>query len=182
MASVLTSAGVVFGGDSTTITSKYYIFDQNTQQTFYQASAPTGWVQITTSAYDGSALRLRNSVGSSTGGTQFFTNVFSSVAISGNSTANFSAQLQDYTLTTQQIPSHSHAISYSGPGAGYYRNNPGVFKALPGPAGRSGYNTGSTGGGSAHSHTVTANDVSGPYSGSWNLEVKYVDVITCRFL
>lgn len=176
MASSLTSAGVTFGGDSTSITSKYYIINQNTEQVFYQSSAPTGWVRLFTSAFDGSAIRVRNSNGSGSGGSDFFTNVLNSKSISGNTNANFSGSLQNYTLTTQQIPAHAHGISYYGPGLTYT----GSYAKGLNPSGSLAA-TGDTGGGGSHSHGITVNSISGPYSGSWNLSVKYIDVIACKF-
>lgn len=176
MASSLTSAGVTFGGDSTSITSKYYIINQNTEQVFYQSSAPTGWVQLLTSAFDSSAIRVRNSNGSGFGGGQYFTNALSTKFIQGNTNANFSGSLQNHTLTTQQIPAHAHGISYYGPG---YTTTGQYAKGLN-PSGSLG-GTGNTGGGGSHSHGITVNSISGPYSGRWNLAIKYIDVIACKF-
>ena len=105
---------------------------------FVQTSAPTGWTKSTT--HDNKALRVvSGSV--TTGGTQNFTAV-----LNGSVGAT--------TLTTAQIPSHTHTIPSNTAGsqigfAGTNRNP-------------TGFNTGAAGGGGSHTHSM---------------DVAYVDVI-----
>ena len=64
-------------------------------------------------------------------------------------TGNISGSTGATTLTTQQIPSHLHtAASAGGPASG---SNP------PGGVGAGAMNSGSTGGGQSHDHTLSAN-------------------------
>ena len=136
-------------------------FPSGTVMLFAQTAAPTGWTKNTTTGND-SALRLvTGSV--STGGSVAFSTVFVS-----NRAVNISSvtgSIGNTTLTTPQIPSHTHsaANSNSGSGATVYEN-PGV--AAP-------QTTGATGGGGSHNHPLS---VTGG-SGDVNLAVNYVDVI-----
>ena len=112
---------------------------------FGQTAAPTGWTKDT--SIDNTALRVvSGTVGS--GGNDGFTTTFGT----GKSTAG-------HTLTTAQMPSHSHLY--------YFRNGSG---STPGPG--FGYqnlnnsrSTSNEGGGQAHSHNLA------------NFDLKYVDVI-----
>ena len=67
-------------------------------------------------------------------------------------TGNISGSTGSTTLTTNQIPSHTHTVS-GGAGEG----------GAPGSGGMSAFNTGATGGGQSHDHTLSAN-----FSGSAN--------------
>ena len=130
-------------------------FPSGTTMLFVQSSAPTGWTKQTN--YDNRALRIVNgSSGGSGAGSNGFTNVLSSnVNTSGGSVSS-------HTLSTSQIPSHSHSVPRgdvnwgSGSGNSLWGNN----------ANRQ---TGSTGGGGSHSHSFTNPQV--------NLNIAYVDVI-----
>jgi hypothetical protein len=113
-------------------------FDPGTVMLFVQTAAPTGWTKSTT--HDNKALRVvSGSV--TTGGTQNFTAV-----LNGNVGAT--------TLTTAQIPSHTHTIpsNTSGTQVGFAGSN-------RNPTGKS---TGAAGGGGSHTHSM---------------DVAYVDVI-----
>lgn len=122
-----------------------------TAMMFVQTSAPTGWTKSTT--HDNKALRVVSGAASS-GGTVAFTTAF----------ASQTTTIGDTTLTTAQIPSHTHAVSYNattmttgGPTV--------VLTAIPGTSGSGASNA--AGGGGSHTHTSTA----------INLAVSYVDVI-----
>ena len=121
-----------------------------TAMLFVQTSAPTGWTKSTT--HDNKALRVVSGSASS-GGSVSFTSAFTS------QTATIGAT----TLTTAQIPSHTHDIVYT-TGA-FVGGSVSVVQTLgSGPATST---TGSTGGGGSHTHTSSA----------INLAVQYVDVI-----
>jgi hypothetical protein len=122
-----------------------------TAMMFVQTSAPTGWTKSTT--HDNKALRVVSGAAAS-GGTVAFTTAFASQTTTIGGT----------TLTTAQIPSHTHDVSYNattmttgGPTV--------VLTAIPGTSSSGASNA--TGGGGSHTHTSTA----------INLAVSYVDVI-----
>jgi len=123
-------------------------FDSGTKMVFNQTSAPTGWTKITSN--NDAALRVvSGSVG--TGGS------------AGFSSPAHGLSAGSHTLTTSQMPSHTHSYangnnSFAGNYAGWGGNS---------SQGGNDQTTGSTGGGSSHSHSL---------SGSITTP-KYVDVI-----
>jgi len=136
-------------------------FPAATRITFNQTAAPTGWTKSTSD--DNKALRVvTGTVG--TGGTTGFTTVFANQTPT-ITTSGLSAGAT--TLTTAQMPSHTHTVA----------------RALVDGASRSEYggcdrayatiNTGSTGGGGSHTHTVSGTATSSAIT----LNVQYVDVI-----
>jgi hypothetical protein len=129
---------------------------------FYQASAPTGFTQVTTQ--NNKALRVVSGTGGGTGGTTAFTTVFAnqtvttSVSISGTTGAT--------TLSTAQMPSHTHNLN-SGEGGTYglfAGVSAGIFTA-----------TSSTGGDGSHTHSFSGSG-SGT-SSAVTLNVQYIDII-----
>jgi hypothetical protein len=131
-------------------------FDVGTKMLFQQTSAPTGWTKDTT--HNDKALRVVTGTAGSAG-TSAFTTVFSNSI----STAGF-------TLTTSEIPAHSHTINTGGAGAlltesgGWsWLTNPGSGSGN-GPIGNGGATISNTGSGNPHSHGL-------------DLRVQYVDVI-----
>jgi hypothetical protein len=175
--SILNVSGIQFS-DSTSLFSKYGIIPQNSVAVFYQAAAPTGWTKIT--SHNDKALRVVSGTGGGFGfggtsgaGGISFTTAFPSLTRSISGTVTASGTVGDTTLTTQQIPSHSHAAGSSVT----------VSPGSPGIAGRlvntSAPNTGNTGGGQAHSHPFTGS--SAPFTSSLDLRVQYIDVIICSF-
>ena len=122
---------------------------------FFQASAPTGFTQVTTQ--NNKALRVVSGTGGGTGGSSSFTSIFGSSA-----TLDLSGSVGDTTLSTAQIPSHQH----SGGGSNTPSSNSGdnASTAIPG-------NTGSTGGSGSHTHSLTTASV------SVDMDLEYVDII-----
>jgi hypothetical protein len=107
-------------------------FPAGTRMSFQQTSAPTGWTKDTTAAINDSMLRLvTGSV--TTGGTTGFS-TWSAVTATGAT-----------TLNTTQIPSHLHSGGFGG---GNLANTD--YTSAGGGA-----NTGSTGGGGSHTHSLT---------------------------
>jgi hypothetical protein len=137
---------------------------------FAQTAAPTGFTKLTDQ--DNAALRVVSGA-ASTGGSVNFSTAFASQTPSG--TVSVSGSAGNTTLSTPQIPAHSHVliVAPGGPGYGTKRaskvyNNGGAINA-PGQINNEG-------GGGAHSHPLTIS--SATFSGSAiNLAVKYVDVI-----
>lgn len=169
------ASGIDFS-DGTELNSKYDIIPQNSVMVFYETSAPGGWTKVT--SHDNKALRVVSGTGGGFGsggtagpGGSPFTNVMTTRPFSGTFTAT--GTIGATTLTTQQIPSHSHNAGSSvtvSPGS------PGVQgRRVNGQAPA----TSSTGGGQSHTHPFAGNPA--PYSGSLDLRVQYIDVILCQF-
>jgi hypothetical protein len=133
-------------------------FPTGTVMLFAQTSAPTGWTKNTTTGND-SALRLvTGSV--STGGSVAFSTVF--VSNRAVNITSVSGSIGNTTLTTPQIPSHTHSIPFSGPsGAGVTSGSSGSIQS------------GATGGGGSHTHPLSVSSGSGDV----NIAVQYVDII-----
>jgi len=135
---------------------------------FGQTAAPTGWTKITT--YDNAALRIVSGSAAS-GGSVDFTTAFASQAVSGSiGNTTDTGTVGSTTLTTAQIPSHTHTVVVPGSGGcgsnGQYVGDPATI------------NTGATGGGGSHNHSLTMNAHNHTFTGTAiNLAVKYVDVI-----
>ena len=144
-------------------------FESGTVTLFGQTSAPTGWTK-NSSTGDQNAFRIV--VGSvSSGGSVDFTTAFASQTPTGSvSITSVSASAGSTTLTTPQIPSHTH---------------PNGAKTVAFPAGPGGATPGAiagetaaTGGGGSHDHPFSFSSGSATFSGNAiNLAVKYIDVI-----
>lgn len=154
-------------------------FNSGTRMLFAQTAAPTGWTKDTVN-YNNHSLRVVTGT-ASTGGSVDFTTAFTSQTPTGSVTiTSVTGSAGATTLSTPQIPSHSH-------GPGSLINAPGNnrrFESSPGPT--NGTNgdaiqgtTAAAGGGGSHSHPFSFSSGSGTFSGSAiNLAVKYLDVIT----
>lgn len=134
-------------------------FASGTVMFFGQTTAPTGWTKLL--VRDNYALRVvTGSVGNNDAGVDF-TTAFASQGVSGT--------VGSTTLTTAQMPSHSHVQQiYTGSGktagglsSGLSTNNGTVISTTP--------STASEGGGGSHDHSFTGTAI--------NLAVKYIDVI-----
>jgi hypothetical protein len=140
---------------------------------FQQTAAPTGWTKDTTAAIDNSAMRLvTGSVVN--GGSVNFTTAFASQTPSGSvSITAVAGSAGATTLTTPQIPSHTHttnAVVFN-PAFGGSRANGGSLNSA-------GATNNPAGGGGSHTHPFSFSSGSGTFSGNAiNLAVKYVDVI-----
>ena len=122
---------------------------------FAQSSAPTGWTLDT--SYNDRALRLVNdSSGGTTGGSTNWTAALnSSFSTSGGSVSN-------HTLSTSQIPSHTHTANY--------RKDPSWNTNFRGADNATGtLTTNATGGGGSHNHGFS--------NPSFNLNLRYLNVI-----
>jgi hypothetical protein len=176
-------------------------FVAGTRVLFQQTAAPTGWTKDTT--HDNKALRVvSGTVGS--GGSVAFTTAFASQAVSGsignttatnqNTTAGGSVGISggsvgSYTLTTTDIPGHTHSTTLPvwGGCAGFTSWGQ---RSLSTPT--TTITSASTGGGGGHSHSFSA--PTGSFTGTAhshtqdahnhtftgtaiNLAVSYVDLI-----
>tara|TARA_S200002703_G_C3764416_1_gene235326 strand:- start:157 stop:1197 length:1041 start_codon:yes stop_codon:yes gene_type:complete len=175
-----------YSGNGSSLTGVSSI-PSGTTALFFQGSAPTGWTQNTDASINSTTLRVVTGTGGGTGGADNFSTVFSpskstspgnivfdSLSISADSSG---LSLGSTTLSTPQLPSHSH------PGTKSARTIRG------GPNGRPGLNatssTGSTGGGGGHTHAISGTaSVSGNATCSTsltvsNMNIKFANVIAC---
>lgn len=145
-------ATLVLGADPTSnmqAATKQYVdanggaFPSGTAMLFAQTAAPTGWTKSTT--HNDKALRVVSGTASS-GGTYTFSSTFAN----GNTGA--------FTLSTSEMPSHSHNLYGNSTNAG------GGYPYFGGTAASVGVATNAQGGGGSHSHGLS-------------LAVQYVDVI-----
>jgi len=128
---VLTSNGTTWTSTAPASAS----FPAGTKMVFQQTAAPTGWTKDTTAALNDSLMRIVTGTVSSGGSTGF-------------STYNAATTTGATTLSTAQIPSHSHS-SYVPNTVG--NNNIQEFESAYTKAG----NTGNTGSGGSHTHSMT---------------------------
>ena len=158
-------------GDQTyAVVSSGTLIPAGTVMIFGQTSAPTGFTKLTDQ--DNAGLRVVSGT-ASTGGSVNFTTAFASQTPTGSvSISSVSGSAGATTLSTPQIPSHTHSIS------GYYVSGP-ANSGFNGQLGGPGVvNTNATGGGGSHTHPFSFSSGSGTFSGNAiNLAVKYVDVI-----
>jgi trimeric autotransporter adhesin len=145
------TAGNVLTSDGTTWSSSAAgggsSFPAGTLMLFQQTAAPTGWTKQTT--HDNKALRVVSGTAAS-GGSVAFTTAFASQTPAGT--------VGSTTLTTAQMPSHTHAGGATDIAGG---------DGCSVKAGTT--TTGATGGGGSHNHTFTGTAI--------NLAVSYVDLI-----
>lgn len=171
----ITSNGThIIFNDSTTQSTQGIEFASGTSMLFRQNTSPTGWTKST--SFDNAALRVvSGNINQLQAGVIPFTGVFA------NTTPTITVDASGLsagatTLSTTQIPSHSHTIVSSGGwgwGAAGCGTN-GIAKNV-GISGNEGFNGGSTGSGGSHSHSM-----SGSATGSSTaipLAVRYADSI-----
>jgi hypothetical protein len=139
---------------------------------FGQTAAPTGFTKLTDQ--DNAALRVVSGT-ASTGGSVNFTTAFASQTPTGSvSITAVAGSAGATTLSTPQIPSHTHSVVRD---AGVQGSNPGPGLQSYG-AGNKPNETGNTGGSGSHTHPFSFSSGSGTFTGNAiNLAVKYVDVI-----
>jgi len=179
MATTLRNVDILFN-DGTTQSSSAS-FAPGTKMLFQQTAAPTGWTKDTT--HNNKALRVVSGTASS-GGSVAFTTAFASQGVGGT--------VGNTTLTTAQIPAHSHSGSTDSTG----NHTHAVLHVQAGTATNSGVHAGGgsrgetngqnarTVGAGTHSHTVSTNNTGdgGAHNHSFtgtaiNLAVSYVDLI-----
>jgi hypothetical protein len=140
---------------------------------FQQTASPTSWTKQTT--HNNKALRVVNATAGS-GGTTAFTTVFAaSRAVTGTvSGSNTGGSVSNHTLTTTQIPSHSHTILTFTANVGNFNTTRAYSRGDTG----SSFNSNSAGGSGAHAHGFTNPSWSGSFTGTaLNFAVQYVDII-----
>ena len=149
---------LTFNDATTQTTAASSAFPAGTVVLFYQAAAPTGWTQVTSlNDYD---LRLVSGTGGGTGGTTAYSTVFT------NQTVSVSGTTGSTTLSTAQMPSHTHSVPRGGLD---FANYGGGESPSTGSAAQT---TGAEGGGGSHNHSFSG-------SGSVTLNVRYANIIIC---
>ena len=170
----------------TTAIANAQAFPSGTKMLFQQTSAPTGWTKVT-SGVNGRALRVTSGTAGS-GGNVGFTSAFADRSLSANagnatqggnisvsvgnatqggnvniSSVSTSGNVNSHTLTTSEIPSHSHSYSSGNPNARFITGGGSDISK-----GSSGKSTGNTGGGGGHSHgfTGSSHNHNASFSGS----------------
>ena len=129
---------------------------------FFQASAPAGWTQVTTQ--NNKALRVVSGTGGGTGGDKSFTTIFGESA-----TIELSGSVGDTTLTVDQIPSHNHQINgHQGGSTG--STSPGS-SATSNTAYTNTTAIQNTGGGEAHTHSLTDASVTA------DMDLEFIDIL-----
>jgi len=163
----LISTGTIWASQA--ISTKPFV--TGTSMLFRQTAAPTGWTKVT--SYNDYALRIVSG-SASTGGSVAFTTAFASQTPAGSVSINTSGlSAGATTLSTSQMPSHTHTTQtvYGGGGGttGANGTNDGFFYQN--------LTSSSTGSGGSHTHTVSGS-ATGSFTGTAiNLAVQYVDVI-----
>lgn len=155
-----TSGNVLTSNGTAWTSAAAAAFDSGTVMLFAQTTAPTGWTKDA-SNYNNYALRVVTGT-ASTGGSVGFTTAFASQAVSGSVGTSGAT-----TLSTTQIPSHTHSRT------GYNAVGGETFSASGSSDGQPyTQTTGAAGGGGSHTHS------GGTFTGTAiNLAVQYVDVI-----
>lgn len=152
---------------------------------FQQTAAPTSWTKQTT--HNNKTLRIVSGTASS-GGTSNFTTVFPSniTSLPGQSAISLqSSTLGNTTLSTTQIPSHTHqgrpppSIPAFPPGFAHYTSTTTPTGLYWPQQGQNPPDTGPAGGGGSHTHPFTLSTPSVQLTSSIDLRVQYVDVIIC---
>ena len=162
------TTGNVLTSNGTTWVSSSGSFPSGTRMTFNQTNAPTGWTKDTST--NNTAFRLVSGNVSS-GGSVDFTTAFR--ATTPVTVTSMSGSAGSTTLSTPQIPSHSHdtVITDTSPGGvsgDLARTNP--------YSSRTTIATGNTGGGGGHTHPFSFSTG----SGTVDLSVRYVDLIIAQ--
>jgi hypothetical protein len=186
MAATLTATGLTFD-DGTSLNSKYGVLAQGTVSVFFQAAAPTGWTKSTT--HNDKALRVVSGTGgnfgfggvSGAGGLSFstvFPSSTSPVSVSFSANVPVTGTVGNTTLTTSQIPNHTHNSLTGGSGSA----SSGGSNFLVSGSNNTGGVVSPGGTGGSHNHPFSGNiNFTATGSGSVDLRLQYIDVILCFF-
>ena len=149
-------------------------FPSGTRLLFHQASAPTGWTVV--SSYNDYAVRIVSSGGGTSGGSTGFSSLFNgTISTTGGN-------VQAHTLTTSEMPSHSHpltdpthrhriACNDTGSGQGDMSPENNTSNTRYTDYSATGITISNAGSGSSHDHPFT--------NPSLSMNVRYIDVILC---
>lgn len=164
MSTIIAGSGtaITFPDGTTQTTAATSTFPTGTVVLFYQSAAPTGWTQVT--SLNDYSLRLVSGAGGTTGGTTAFSTVFA------NQTPTITVGAT--TLSTSQIPSHTHSYSITNVNNQAATYVPCSFAGVSySNSGTTATNTGAQGGGTSHTHSGSSSAIT--------LNVLYANVIIC---
>lgn len=139
-----------------------YEIPVGTVMSFFQASAPTGWTQLTT--HNNKAMRIVSGAGGGSGGSVAFTTAFAPQAVTGT--------VGGTSLTKAQIPPHTHTggndrtVFHGDTAANLFASGTNV-STVTGDGQSGGLGTGGVA--AAHTHTYTGTAI--------DLAVQYIDMI-----
>jgi hypothetical protein len=143
------------------------IIPTGTVAPFFQAAAPTGWVQVTTQ--NNKAVRIVSGAGGGTGGTIPFSTLFSPTSTYSGGITITSGQVGDASLSIGQLASHQHGCS----------NDSVIAATTQGgqvrTAGAGGVQTSAVGSNAAHTHTLAGAAAVGNFTS--NFDLQYVDML-----
>lgn len=162
---------------------------------FVMANVPVGWTKVTT--HNNKALRIVSGTGGVSGGSVAFTTAFANKSVTGSvgsttaggsvgsTTAGGSVTVNNHTLTTSQMPAHTHEITMRGNNNDDYAfvsagdGNPEIQKAnTDSQGGGAAHNHGASFSGTSHNHSFSGTSHSHSFSGTAiNLAVQHVDAI-----
>jgi len=167
-----TVAATAFTGDGSGL-SNVDPFPSGTKMIFNQASAPTGWTKSTT--HNDRVLRVVSGAGGGTGGSGGFASARSTQS-GGSHNHGHNLSAAGHTLSTSQMPSHSHTTLYNFGDNGGSGAFVGPRSAQSNSFTKSSNNTGGSG---SHSHSV-GGGVSAVGGHSHTIDApSYIDVIVC---
>jgi hypothetical protein len=167
---VLTSNGTTW--NSTAPAASGTVIPSGTVMLFVQTAAPTGFTKVTT--HDNKALRVvSGTVGS--GGSVGFTTALATPTVTGSTSISISGTTGATTLTTAQMPSHTHSVTVGNPYA-FGTVNPAGYSSLLGGQSASRATTGA-GSDNSHTHSFSGSGSGSLTSGVATINVQYVDVI-----
>jgi len=174
----LTSSGIQFSAGNV-LNSKYGIIPQsNSPMLFIQSSAPSGWSRV---SQDNKALRVVNAstTGGSAGGTNAFSNTFTTRTFSANVPVSISPlSMGANTIDVNTMPPHSHSLNA---GTASDRNGPNPWQGTSNGTGRGSTTTGNAGNGGSHIHPASYSSANGPGSVPIDMAIQYVDCNICSF-
>lgn len=177
-----------YSGNGSSLTGVSSI-PSGTTALFFQGSAPSGWTQNTDASINTTTLRVVTGTGGGTGGSDAFSSVFSGSKSTAPGTITYNSlgeasvdasglSLGSHTLSTPELPAHTHTGSYSVI-LQRFRSQAHINPAVTSV-------TSSTGGGGGHSHGVDGGGASlaGNATASTTLSVpsmnlKFANVIAC---
>ncbi len=175
------NASTFLRGDQTyAVPASGTLIPSGTVMLFAQTAAPTGFTK-NTSTGDNSALRVTTGT-ASTGGSVAFTTAFASQTPTGSvSITAVAGSAGATTLTTPQIPSHSHQ-TITGANSNFAFSTttaPGnAIVSAPATPGTRNAGSDNTGGGGSHTHPFSFSSGTATFTGNAiNLAVQYIDVI-----
>ncbi len=168
-------------------------FESGTRLAFNQNTAPQGWTVITSASHAGAGLRIVNAAtsGAQVGGSNEFNSVFNTainIDVTGaTNNATLTGSTDGTRLSRLQIPPHNHTINHQYvPDRDDDENKNTIIQggSTTTSNGNVGENGDGTGQAAEHSHSLEGlgqhSHTGVSASGSFNLNVKYVNFIVCE--